>query len=272
MARGTAESPTGTTPGDAACELAKFGSAVLRGVWSEEQVATLRGAIVAFTHHRADLIARGNVDPLMQHYHATGTTVLTWLIYEGLLDLETLAQMFRGSFYHELCVAYFGDERLYIAPERIGSRAISPPYTAQAPLPFHQDSVEQDPAIGQVLNCWLPLDAGAGLTAPGVQVVRHPGRPKFPLQKRSSGATGSRYDAVAIDRAQIVAEYGDNFLAPVLAPGDSLVFSQDVIHRTYVTPQMTGSRIGFEFRVFSLKHLATWACPEEVAARSYPLV
>ena len=233
---------------------------------------TLRSAIVSFSDRRAQLIAQGSVDPLMQHYHQTGTTVLTWLIYEGLIDLEFLSAMFSGSFYQAVCKAYFGDDRLYLAPERIGSRTIAPPFTVQAALPFHQDSVEQDPSIRQVLNCWIPLDDGAGRSSPGVQVVRDPGTPKFPLKDRAGAITQSRYEAVAIDHDRIVAEYGDNLLAPVLEPGDSLVFSQDVIHRTYITPQMTEPRIGFEFRVFSLKHIANWACPDEVAARSFPLV
>lgn len=241
-------------------------------MWDAEHLSTLRNAILSFSDRRARLVAQGSVDPLMQHYHETGTTVLTWLIYEGLIDLDFLSAMFSGSFYQEVCKEHFGDNRLYLAPERIGSRNIRPPFTAHAPLPFHQDSVEQDPRIRLVLNCWIPLDEGAGTSAPGVEVVRHPGRPKFPLKDRDGTAGQPRYEAVAIDHDRIVAEYGNNFLAPIFAPGDSLVFSQDVIHRTYITPQMTDPRIGFEFRVFSLKHIATWACPDEVAARSYPLV
>jgi hypothetical protein len=272
LPRGTAESPTGSTPADAALEIAQFGSAVLRDVWDSEHLATLRRAIVSFSDQRARLIEQGGVDPLMQHYHATGTTVLTWLIYAGLIDLEFLSAMFRGSFYHAVCQHHFGDDRLYLAPERVGSRTLRPPFIAQAPLPFHQDSVEQDPSIRQVLNCWIPLDDGAGRSAPGVEVVRHPGTPKFPLKDRAGASGLAGYDAVAIDRDRIIAEYGNNFLAPAFAPGDSLVFSQDVIHRTYITPQMTEPRIGFEFRVFSLKHIAVWACPDDVAARSYPLV
>lgn len=272
LPRGRSDSPTGSSPADAACEIARFGSAVLRNVWPTEQLQVLRNAIVTFADRRAQLIAQGNVDPLMRHYHETGTTVLTWLIYEGLIDLEFLSDMFRGSFYHEVCKAHFGDDRLYIAPERIGSRTIGLPFNSKAPLPYHQDSVEQDPTVAQVLNCWIPLDDGAGSIAPGVEVVRHPGEPKFPLQGRSGPPGLHGYDAVAIDHDLILAEFGSDILTPALALGDSLVFSQDVIHRTHITPDMSASRIGFEFRVFSLKHIATWACPDEVAARSYPLV
>jgi hypothetical protein len=102
--------------------------------------------------------------------------------------------------------------------------------------------------------------------------VRHPGWPKFELKEVHGAGAKSRYDAVAFDRERIVAEYGENFLAPTLHLGDSLVFSQDVIHRTHITPQMTEPRIGFEFRVFSLKHLAPWASADEVKKMAYPLV
>lgn len=244
---------------------------MLRGVWDVEQLGVLRKAIVRFSDIRARMIAQGSVDPLMQHYHETGTTVLTWLIYEGLIDLSFLSAIFRGSFYSEVCKAYFEDSRLYLAPERIGSRTVRPPFTSQALLPFHQDSVEQDPSITRVLNCWIPLDDGAGQSAPGVEVVRHPGRPKFPLQCHARPHVQTGYQAVAIDHKLVEAEFGCDYLAPTFALGDSLVFSQDVIHRTHITPQMTNARIGFEFRVFSLKHIASWACPDEIASRSYPL-
>ena len=180
--------------------------------------------------------------------------------------------MFRGSFCHEVCKAHFEDDRFYMAPERIGSRNLEPPHSARTALPYHQDSYEQDRRVARVLNCWIPLDPGAGRTSPGVEVVRDAGRPRFELKGPAGGPPDSVYDAVAIDRDRIVAEYGENFLAPTLDVGDALVFSEHVIHRTYVTPQMTQPRIGFEFRVFSLKHLAPWASPEELEAECYPLV
>ena len=269
--RGTSESPTGTSPTDAAQEISRFGSAVLRDVWAPEHLHTLRNAIVGFCDRRAQLVAAGAVDSIARQYHESGTTVLTWLIYEGRISPGFLAEMFQGSFFHQVCKEHFDDNRFYIAPERIGSRNIQPPFSNRAPLPFHQDSVEQDRRVRRVLNCWIPLDAGAGLTAPGVEVVRDPGRPKFKLKEIEGGLPKSTYDAVAIDKDRIVAEYGDSFLAPVFDFGDSFVFSEHVIHRTHVTPQMTQPRIGFEFRVFSLKHLASWVRADEMEALSYPL-
>lgn len=269
--QGYAESPTGPSPADAAQELHDFGSAVLRKAWRREDLSVIRSAIVDFCAHRQHMVEYGSVDPLMREYHEMGTTVLTWLIYEGRLDLEFLKEMFRGSFYESLCQEYFDDDRLFIAPERIGSRYLRPPYSVRSALPFHQDSVEQDRRIDRVLNCWIPLDDGAGMTSPGVEVVRHPGRRGFRSANRTDPRTGSRYDAVAIDRDSIVAEYGEVFLAPAFDMGDSFVFSQNVIHRTHVTPQMDRPRIGFEFRVFSTRHLAPGANAEALESTAFPM-
>jgi hypothetical protein len=256
---------------DAAQEVSRFGSAVLRDVWAPEHLRTLRAAIVGFCDHRAELVASGKAPPMTQRYHEQGIVALNWLIFEGRFDLAFLSQMFAGSFYHRLCEAYFDDDRLYLSPVRIGSRQIRP-HSALTRLPYHQDSYTEDRRVRGVLNCWIPLDPGAGLTSPGVEVVRDPGRPGFELQAPARATANSGYETISIDRDRIVAEYGENFLAPVFEVGDSLVFSQDVIHRTYVTPQMTQPRIGFEFRVFSLKHLAAGVSADEVEAEAYPLV
>lgn len=270
--RGTADSPTGASPADAAMEISRFGSTVLRNVWAPDQIATLRDAITGFCDRRAELMASGAADPMTCEYHAQGTVTLNWLIFEGRIDLDFLANMFAGSFYHQLCRAWFEDEQFYIAPGRIGARNMQPPHSATTALPYHQDSYNSDRRVLRVLNCWIPLDPGAGTTAPGVEVVRDPGRPGFEL-KVGGAATNSSYDTVAIDRDRIVAEYGEqSFLAPAFELGDSLVFSQDVIHRTHVTAQMPSPRIGFEFRVFSMKHLALWADPDAVEAEAFPLV
>ena len=272
LPRGTADSPTGPSPADAAAEISRFGSAVLRDVWAADQLAVLRDAIMGFCERRAALVASGAADAMTRRYHEQGTVVLNWLLFEGRIDLAFFSQMFAGSFYQQVCNAWFDDDQIVMAPERLASRSLQPPHSALTALPYHQDSYTQDRRVARVLNCWIPLDPGAGRTSPGIEVVRDPGRPGFERQHAAGAAPGEGYEAIAIDRARIVAEYGDNFLAPAFEVGDALVFSQDVIHRTYVEPQMTGPRLGFEFRVFSLKHLAPWASAEELAAEAYPLV
>ena len=270
MPRGTAEAPTGASPADAAGELSRFGSTVLRDVWAPEHIGTLRDAIAGFCDNRAARVAAGTADPMTCKYHEQGTVILLWLIYEGRLDLPFLAEMFAGSFYEKVCQEYFDDKELFMAPERIASRNVVPSATLTS-LPFHQDSYNQDRRIRGVLNCWIPLDPGAGRTSPGVEVVRVPGTPGFERMQAGKATAIGGYDSISIDRDRIIAEYGDNFLAPAFETGDSLVFSQDVIHRTYVTPEMTQPRIGFEFRVFSLKHLSPGASADDLRAEAFPL-
>lgn len=269
--RGRAESLTGPSPADAAQEIASFGSAVVRDIWAPEHLQTLRDAVVGFSARRAELIAAGGLDSLMRRYHEAGSVVWNWLVFDGRIEPDFLSDMFRGSFFHEICREFFQDEHFYVTPERIGFRNLRPPHSDMSALPFHQDSHEQDRRILRVLNCWIPLDPGAGTTSPGVEVLRDPGKPRFEL--RGGAPTNSVYDGVAIDRDRIVAEYGeDRFWAPSFDVGDGFVFSEHVIHRTYVTPQMDQPRIGFEFRVFSMKHLASWASAEDVEAESFQLV
>ena len=269
--RGTSQSPTGSSPADAALEISRFGSAVLRDAWAPEDLRTLRDAIVGFCDRRAELVTSGAAAPMIAKYHAQGTVVLNWLLFEGRLDLDVLSRMFAGSFYQQLCQAYFDDEELYLSPDRIGSRNMQPPHSVRTSLPYHQDSYTQDRRVQGVLNCWIPLDPGAGTTSPGIEVVRDPGQSGFQTKAPGEATAGSGYETISIDRDRIVAAYGDNFLAPAFEVGDSLVFSENVIHRTYVTPQMTQPRIGFEFRVFSLKHLTPGASVDEVQAEAWPL-
>ena len=149
-------------------------------------------------------------------------------------------------------------------PSRLFFRIHDPSRSDRSFVPFHQDSGSQDPRVGAVLNCWIPLDPGAGREAPGLQVVREPSEPNYPLKDFGLKSENAVYDPVAIDQDRVLEQFGDKLMAPTFDIGDGLVFSQDVIHRTYVTPEMTKPRLNFEFRVFSLKHLKPGASVDDV--------
>jgi len=186
--------------------------------------------------------------------HGVGTFVS--LVRAGLISTEFLGEMFRGSFYHELCRAYFASDELYISPNRLGFRNHDPTTSAKSFIPYHQDSYTQDKRTPRVLNCWMTLDPGAGRDAPGLEVVRNSCRPDFPRKDFGLRSENAAYDFITIDRDRIVEEYGESFLAPEFELGDGLVFSENVIHRTYVTQGMSRPRINFEFRVFAPNHLS----------------
>jgi hypothetical protein len=97
-----------------------------------------------------------------------------------------------------------------------------------------------------------------------LEVVRLPSEPNFPLKDFGLEQENLVYDPVTIDSDRVIEQFGDKLLAPQFELGGRFVFSQDVIHRTHVTPQMTKPRMNFEFRIFSLKHLAPGVSPDAV--------
>ncbi|HEX2590930.1 MAG TPA: hypothetical protein VHL34_05520 [Rhizomicrobium sp.] len=254
------------SPGDAAREVAELGSTVLRQVWPREPLAIIRQAIVDFTNAREARLARGEEGPHERMYSMHGVGTFAELVAAGFLHEGILGELFRGSYYHKLCSEYFGDDTFYAAPKRLGYRNHDPLVSGRSFIPYHQDSYTQDARYPKVLNCWMPLDPGAGVESPGLEVVRNPCRPNFPRKDFGLRSENAAYDFITIAREAIAEEYGESFLAPSFEIGDGFVFSENVIHRTYVTPEMTKPRINFEFRVFSPKHLGAGATIEDLAS------
>jgi len=259
------------TASEAAAEVAEVGSTVLRQVWPIEKLRVIRAAIAQYTAIRLERVKGGSLMPSERMYAAHGVGTFPSLVNHGLITPDALRDLFAGSFYQELCCAYFESDELYAMPNRLGFRNHNPLISQKSFIPYHQDSYTQDVRTPQVLNCWIPLDPGAGSSSPGLEVVRHRCRPDFPRKDFGIRSENAAYDFITIDRDEIVREFGDNFLAPEFSLGDGLVFSEDVIHRTYVTPAMTDSRINFELRVFSSNSLAPGVTIDELAATSLRL-
>lgn len=244
------------SPASAADEVARFGSTILRGVWPVEKLAVIRNAIAAYSDARLARVQAGGMELSERMYAAHGVGTFAAVVKMGLIRPGFLAELFRGSYFHELCKAYFGDDAFYASPNRLGFRNHDPLHSDRSFIPYHQDSYTQDQRTPRVLNCWIPLDPLAGSEAPGLEVVRNPCRPDFPRKDFGLRTENAAYDFITIAREAIVEEYGENFLAPEFSLGDGLVFSENVIHRTYVTPKMTKPRINFELRIFSANSLA----------------
>ena len=252
----TREEVASFDPLAAATEVRTMGSVVLRGVWSAERLAHLRGAIEEFTQRRRARVASGQMKPTERMYATHGVGGLGALLREGLVKPHDIAALFEGSAYHQLCRQYFGEDSFYVMLNRLGFRDHDPLRSDRSYIPYHQDSYTQDVRTTNVLNCWIPLDPGAGSISPGLEVVRNPCRPDFPRKDLGLRSENSAYDHITIDRDRVVEEYGECFLAPEFEVGDGMVFSENVIHRTYVTPTMTKPRMNFELRVFSPSGLA----------------
>lgn len=254
-------------PSAAAAEVAQIGSVVLRQVWPLPILARIEFAIAEYSRRRAARVLAGTVLPGERMYSTHGVGMFSALVGEGLLTDDILPEMFAGSYYQALCEAYFEDTAFYVFPKRLGFRNHDPLTSDRSYIPYHQDSYTQDERVPRVLNCWMPLNPGAGVTSPGLEVVRNPCRPNFPRHDFGLRTENAAYDFITIARERIVEDYGEAFLAPAFEVGDGLVFSENVIHRTYVTPAMTQPRINFEFRVFSARHLSPGVSIDDLAGQ-----
>jgi hypothetical protein len=94
----------------------------------------------------------------------------------------------------------------------------------------------EDDALLRMVTCWITLTP-CGLDAPGLELVADsPQRLLMPLELRDE-AVDAEWSAAAR-------------LRPVLAVGDAVVFTGDLLHRTHVTPGMTLGRTSIELRCF----------------------
>jgi hypothetical protein len=110
---------------------------------------------------------------------------------------------------------------------------------------WHQDGalgvrfpIEPGPAIPmtELLTCWIPLNA-CGMDSPGLEFIRCRQAGLLHFTELNDATLGARFSA----------KY---FWAPELALGDGLVFRNDILHRTYVRPDMQHNRLSVEYRIF----------------------
>lgn len=238
------------SPAQIAAHIRATGSAVVRGVWEPARLMPFRDAISRYVEARRARAKTPDARPhdRMLDTHGAGTALV--MAEEGYWTAEDFRALFHASVYPVVCRAFFADSELRMSMKRNGFRVHDPARSAKTFIPYHQDSYSQDPRVRSVLNCWIPLDP-AGVDAPGLEVVRSPCRANFPRKVWGLASANAAYDGITIERERIVAEYGEAFAAPAMAVGDCLIFSEHVIHRTYVTEAMTKPRINLEFRVFS---------------------
>ena len=232
-------------------EITALGSVVLRQVWPTGPLAELRSAIATFCDKRRIDVEEGRfAHATAKMYASHGVGTVSGLIHDGLMKPVQMVRLFEGSLYADICRAYFGSDRLYCQLSRCGFREHRTSISRKSFIPYHQDSYSQDEQITDVLNCWIPLDP-CGVSAPGLEVVRNPCHPDFPRKDFGLASENAAYDFITIDRGEVIKAFGDCFLAPSFDVGDCLIFSQNVIHRTYVTGAMDQPRINFELRIFA---------------------
>ena len=120
-------------------------------------------------------------------------------------------------------------------------------------LPFHQDSriigrlrPDEGP-MPPLINMWIPLE-DCGSDRPGLELVNVPTNELIPVSNAGANiyaSLGLEIPAETIQRTfQPEALWHPHFSA-----GDFLLFKGTTIHRTYITPAMTGDRISADIRL-----------------------
>jgi tetratricopeptide (TPR) repeat protein len=108
-------------------------------------------------------------------------------------------------------------------------------------VPFHQDMR----AFGEIgVNVWVPLTPAGG-DYPGLELLS--GRTRALVEVEE---TGDDYNFVKIAEKQFRFDEA-RLVAPILAPGDCILFLGDVVHRTYLPATSTGQRSSLEIRLFA---------------------
>ncbi len=108
-------------------------------------------------------------------------------------------------------------------------------------VPFHQDMR----AFGEMgVNVWVPLTPAGG-DYPGLELLSGRSRALVEVEE-----TDDDYSYLKIAEKQF--RFDEALLvAPILAPGDCILFLGDVVHRTYLPATSTGQRTSLEIRLFA---------------------
>lgn len=115
---------------------------------------------------------------------------------------------------------------------------------------YHQQDWHQDGALGvtfpaqaeevipmtELVTCWIPLSR-CGEKSPGLEFVRRSLHALLHFTQLDDDTLRRRFAP-------------HEFWAPILAPGDALVFLNGTLHRTHVHAGMHQHRLSAEYRVF----------------------
>ena len=102
-------------------------------------------------------------------------------------------------------------------------------------------------ALLEMRTLWIALTPGCGRDAPGLQWVDADLRELLLPTELSAESVAARFGEATFHHAE-------------LEPGDALLFDGHLLHRTHLTPAMSGARLSLELRFFR-----TAALPVRVA-------
>jgi hypothetical protein len=221
------------------------GVVVLRGLFAPERLTRVREA----AGHCFEGI--GRLKPIPARYRfipQVQSLLLTALLDFGIESEEALLAPLSAAGLGELFADLVGARwrcRLEHSWARKKFAPRNAPASGYALQDWHQDGalgVEFPPRPGPAIaatklaTCWIPLDA-CGRESPGLEFIREPMPGLLHFTELDDTALRERMGGAA-------------FWAPELEFGDGLVFRNDILHRTYVHPEMVADRMSVEYRIF----------------------
>jgi hypothetical protein len=200
------------------------GAAIVRQAISPEQ---LRPVFETAREYFTELIRSG--EPRTRYGGVTIQKIMT----AGYPQIELMLDLIAGSPILTAIEAYYEDQ-VVVPLHHMLLRYYHPTIGEYGHIsPFHQDITGVDRRAA--VTSWFPLNP-CGTNAPGLEIVD---------AKVAEIACG---DDMKIDPTFVISRYGAHLLHPPFEPGDAALFTQTTVHRTYVTPEMTGARYSIECR------------------------
>lgn len=215
------------------------GSAIVRQALDPEQLppvlATARG-------YFAELIRSG--EPRSRY----GGVTLQKVMAAGHPQIQLMLELIAASPIRAAVEAFYGD-RVVVPLHHVLLRYYHPADDRYAHVtPFHQDIALIDRRAA--VTSWFPLNP-CGASTPGLEIV------DAKLEEIAA------VDENGIDPAWVTSRYGESLMHPLFEPGDAALFLQTTLHRTHVTPEMTGERYSIECRYIPRASLAPGETPPD---------
>ncbi|MEK6748985.1 MAG: hypothetical protein AABY83_07225 [Pseudomonadota bacterium] len=229
--------------------LRMYGAVVIRGAINLQFLDALQAPIMQFFEYEDERKKNRQLDPKASWQHRFGVASPVAIFGESAA-IPMIAKYVANSIIGDISACYFRSANLFIENNRVVVRRQRLD-NKDRQIPYHQDLYTQTKGVVSVLNYWTPF-MNCGVDAPSVEVVTVPFDGVQPTRPMPFFPENEAFDKIHITREMIVEWVGkDKFWHPQLVRGDTLVFSEGVIHRTYVTEGMTKERVSMEIRVIA---------------------
>jgi hypothetical protein len=225
--------------------LKTYGAVVIRKIMPQDVNEEIYGYLKAHLAKDEAMVAANAVPAAARWYTKYGTKILLELPES---QRNRVLRALNQDQIRAVLERYFDTNELFVEMHRMVFRGMKANIDYRH-IPYHQDRGTHSNGVDGVINCWTPVTPCGGLY-PTLEVVPCKNRRLLPVRPRPIIPENEQYDFIHLELEKIKEAFPDAvFWHPDLMPGDILMFSELVVHRTYVEPTMTMERISLEARV-----------------------